>query len=98
MDISFQTTAGGDTWSLTTCAEWAKANDFDCIRLADSGVLNSDDILELGPDKVNTILSKHQLYLAAVTSHCNLLDDDQQVAQAQQTRLIKALKAAGLLE
>tara|TARA_A100001037_G_C14621729_1_gene401859 strand:+ start:307 stop:519 length:213 start_codon:yes stop_codon:yes gene_type:complete len=57
MDISFQTAAGGNSWSLTACAEWAKANDFDCVRLADSGILNSEEILEMGPDQVNTILS-----------------------------------------
>ena len=43
MDISFQTAAGGNSWSLTECAEWAEANDFDCVRLADNGTLNSED-------------------------------------------------------
>ena len=50
MDISFQTAAGGNSWSLRACAEWAEANDFDCVRLADNGTLNSEEILETGPD------------------------------------------------
>ena len=38
MDISFMTNAGGENnWSLEECAAWAKANDFDCVRLGDSG-------------------------------------------------------------
>ena len=45
MDISFQTSAGDGSWSLEECAKWAQENDFDCIRLADNGVLNSDRIL-----------------------------------------------------
>ena len=97
MDISFQTAAGGDSWSLTACAEWAEANDFDCVRLADNGTLNSEKILETGPDQVNTILSNHHLYLAAITSHCNLLDDDRNIAEAEQKRLIKAIRSASLL-
>ena len=61
MDISFQTAAGGNSWSLTECAEWAEANDFDCVRLADNATLNSEEILKTGPDQVNTILSNHHL-------------------------------------
>ena len=97
MDISFQTAAGGNSWSLTACAEWAEANDFDCVRPGDNGTLNSEEILETGPDQVNTILSSHHLYLAAITSHCNLLDDDKNIAEAEQKRLIKAIRSASLL-
>ncbi|MAT75086.1 hypothetical protein CMK14_08070 [Candidatus Poribacteria bacterium] len=98
MDISFQTSAGGGSWSLEECAKWAQGHDLDCIRLADSGVLDSDLILEVGPDEVKITLANHDLYLACISSHCNLLDDDEEIAQAEQTRLIKAIKSANLLE
>ena len=98
MDISFQTSAGEGGWSLEECAKWAQENDFNCIRLADNGVLNSDYILETGPEEVNTILAAHDLYLACISSHCNLLDDDENIRQAEQTRLIKAIKSSSLLE
>ena len=98
MNISFQTSAGDGSWSLEECAKWAQSNDFDCIRLADNGVLNSDRILETGPDEVNAILTSHDLYLACISSHCNLLDDEEDVRQSEQTRLIKAIKSSSLLE
>ena len=87
MDISFQTSAGEGSWSLEECAKWAQENDFDCIRLADNGVLNSDYILETGPEEVNTILAAHDLYLACISSHCNLLDDDENIRQDLLERL-----------
>ncbi len=96
MDISFQ--ADGEGWNLEKCAAWAQANDFDCVRLADSGVLESDRILTEGPDKVLATLNQHGLYLAAITSHCNLLDDDENVRRSEQTRLMKAIESANVLE
>ena len=98
MDISFMTGAGGGGWSVDECARWAKENDFDCVRLSDSGALDSDHILTEGPGEVTEALARHEIYLACISSHCNLLDDDAEVRQAQQERLIKALKSARALE
>ncbi len=98
MDISFKTSSGGGGWSLEECAGWARQHDFDCVRLADHGALDSDRILEQGPAQVKETLDRHGLYLACISSHCNLLDDEPEVRQAQQTRLIKAIKAARTLE
>ena len=96
MDISFQ--ADGGDWSLEECAAWAQANDFDCVRLTDSGVLESDRILTEGPDEVFETLDNHGLYLACITSHCNLLHDDENVRRSEQTRLKKAILSASVLE
>jgi sugar phosphate isomerase/epimerase len=98
MDVSFFTSAGGSGWSLDECARWAREHDFDCVRLSDSGVLDSDRILKQGPAEVKETLSKHGVYLACIASHCNLLDDDAQVRQQQSERLIKALRSARALD
>ena len=75
------TSAGGtDNWSLDECARWAREHDFDCVRLNDSGALDSDHILSVGPDAVLSTLRQHDLYLAALTAHYNLLDDDREQA------------------
>ena len=97
MDISFQTSAGDGTWSLEKCAAWASEHDFDCVRLADRGALDSNRILTEGPDKVLETLNRHGLYLACVTSHCNLLDDREEVSISEQNRLIRAIESAALL-
>jgi len=97
MDISFMTSAGGGAWSLEECARWAKERDFDCVRLADRGALDSERILGEGPAEVLETLERHGLYLACVTSHCNLLDDDEAVRRAEQARLIRAIESARAL-
>jgi len=61
MDISFMTSAGGGAWSLEECASWAAAHGFDCVRLNGSGVLDSDRILEQGPDEVVETLGRYGL-------------------------------------
>lgn len=99
MDISFMTSAGSaGEWSLDECAAWAGANDFDCVRLADRGALDSDTVLEQGPEPVRETLERHGVYLACITSHCNLLDDDEAKRQSEQRRLVNALKSARALD
>ena len=99
MDISFMTSAGSaNEWSLDECAAWAKKHDFDCVRLADRGALDSDAVLERGPEPVRETLEKHGVYLACITSHCNLLDDDEAKRHAEQQRLLKALASARALD
>lgn len=98
MDISFMTNAGGaNDWSLDECATWARAHDFDCLRLGSSGVLDPDKIRAEGPDEVLATLRQHDLYLACITAHHNLLDDDREIALAEQERLIKAIEMARTL-
>ena len=96
MDISFMTNAGGDNnWSLDECARWAKEHDFDCVRLGDTGgAIDSDKILTEGPEEALETLKKHDLYLSCITAHHNLLDDDEEVARAEQEKLIKAIESA----
>ena len=99
MDISFQTAAGeGQGWSLPECAAWAQANDFDCVRLTDGGATDSERILSEGPDEVTETLSGHGLYLACISAHCNLLDDDVPAREAEQARLIRAIESACRLQ
>ena len=97
MDISFQTSAGDGAWDLEECAAWAARHDFDCVRLADSGALESNRILTEGPDEVLETLKRHDLYLACITSHCNLLDDSEEMRTAEQSRLIRAIESAARL-
>lgn len=97
MDISFSTGAGGGTWSLEECAKWAKENDFDAIRLHASGVVAHDNILQQGPEEVNGMLKEYGIYLAALTAHNNLLDDDAEAREAAATRLKNAIETASIL-
>ena len=99
MDISFMTSAGGDgNWTLEECALWAQKNDFDCVRLADSGALESKKIINGAASQVNDILSKHDVYLSCITAHHNLLDDDQIIAEQEQQKLIEAIKSSRALD
>ena len=97
MDISFFTSAGGDAWSLEECAGWAKENGFDAVRLSASGAVDPDRILAEGPGEIQRVLEDHGVYLAALSAHNNLLDDNAQEAEAAADRLRKAIEAASLL-
>ena len=97
MDLSFATSADGGAWTLQECAGWAQENDFDAVRLSTSGIADPDRVLREGPDEINEALSAHGLYLAALSAHNNLLDDDLETREAAAERLRKAIEAAGLL-
>ena len=97
MDISISTGAGGDGWSLDECAAWSAAHDFDAVRLSASGVVEPDKILSEGADEINGTLKKHGIYLAALSAHNNLLDDDTDLADAAEERLRKSIEAASIL-
>jgi sugar phosphate isomerase/epimerase len=97
MDISFYTHAGGNAWSLEECARWARQNDFDAVRLAANGAADPDRVLQKGPSEINDTLTAHGLYLAALSAHSNLLDDDPDQREAAATHLRKAIEAAHIL-
>ena len=97
MDISFSTSVGEEAWPLAECASWAKRNGFDAVRLSTSGTVDPDRVLSEGPDEIKGILKDHGVYLAALSAHNNLLDDDPVVAEAAADRLCKAIKAASVL-
>ncbi|MBT4097172.1 MAG: sugar phosphate isomerase/epimerase [Gemmatimonadetes bacterium] len=97
MDIGFFTTAGADnTWSLQECATWARSHDFDCVRLSDKGAADSASIIQ-DPAVLRQGLSDHGLYLACLTAHCNLLDDDEATRLQEQQRLLRAIDAAAAI-
>jgi sugar phosphate isomerase/epimerase len=100
MDIGFSTSAGGDAWSLEECAAWASANDFDTVRLVNTGVADPDLILERGPNEITETLAEHGLYLSALSAHerdPNVLDDDPERAEVAAVRVRKSIEAASLL-
>ena len=97
MDLSFATGAGGNGWPLQECAQWARQNDFDAVRLSVGGVADPDRVLREGPDEINETLRAHGLYLAALTAHNNLLHDDAAEREAASARLMKAISAASVL-
>ena len=71
MDIGFFTNAGTDSsWSLDECAAWARANDFDCVRLSDTGAADTHRIVDQGPNELKDGLARHDIYLACLTAHC----------------------------
>ena len=87
MDISFSTSVGGEAWSLHECAKWAQGNRFDAIRLATNGIAEPDRVLSEGPNEIKSILKNHGVYLAALSAHNNLLDDNLELAEAAADRL-----------
>ncbi len=98
MDISFSTSIGDDTWSLEECAQWAKAHGFNAIRLNATGIVEPNTIIQSGGENVNEILSANGIYLAALTAHCNLLDDDAEKRESARNQLLKAIEATHLLK
>jgi sugar phosphate isomerase/epimerase len=98
MDISFATSAGANTWSLDECATWAKENGFDAIRLTSAGVADPDTVKKTGAAVVTDTLRDHGIYLAALSAHNNLLDDDPAARQAASERLCAAIRTASALE
>jgi len=98
MDISFSTSAGGGGWSLDECAKWSKENDFDAIRLSASGVIDPGKVKSEGGNEIKDTLKSHGIYLAALTAHNNLLDDDPQMREAAATRLRNAIETANILD
>jgi sugar phosphate isomerase/epimerase len=97
MTLSFSTQAGGEAWSLTECARWARENDFDAVRLNAGGVVAPDRILRDGPEEVRATLAAEGVALAALTSHQNLLDDDAERRAHAGESLRHAIEAAALL-
>ena len=97
MDISFSTQAGGDDWPLEDCAKWASENDFDALRLVAHGAIPSDQVLLETDEEVTGTLAVQDIYLAAITAHNNLLDDDPSLAEDAGKRLRIAIENAAAL-
>ena len=98
MNISFSIGVGGDAWSLAECAAWAKANDFDAIRPYTTGLFEPNQIIQSGGEEVKEILADTDIYLAALTAHANLLDDDTEKRENARDMLMHAIEAAHILE
>lgn len=98
MNISFSTGVGGNAWSLAECIVWAKANDFDAIRPYNNGLFEPNQIIQSGGEEVKQILAETDIYLAALTAHCNLLDDDLEKRENASDMLMQAIEAAYILE
>ncbi len=98
MKISFSTTVGGGAWSFEECTQWAKSNDFDSIRPNASGLFEPKQIIQTNGAEVKGYLSQTDIFVAALTAHSNLLDDDLETRENARDSLIKAIEAANLLE
>ena len=98
MNISFSTGVGGGAWGLTECAAWAIAHDFDAIRPYNNGLFEPNQIIQSGGEEVKEILADTDIYLAALTAHCNLLDDDLEKRENARDALMQAIEAAYILE
>lgn len=98
MHISFSTYIGGGAWSLEECFEWTKTNGFDAIRPNASGLFEPDQIIQTNGEEVNKLLSNSDIYLAALTAHSNLLDDDLETRENARNSLLNAIEAAHILK
>lgn len=98
MNISFSTNVDGGAWNLAECTAWATTNGFDAIRPNVNGLFESNQIIQSGDVDVKEILSVTDIYLAALTSHCNLLDDDLETRENARNTLIQAIEAAHILD
>lgn len=97
MKLCFSTNVGGGAWSLEECTQWAKSNDFDAIRPNASGLFEPKQIIQTNGDEVKKYLSQTDIFLAAITAHSNLLDDDLETRVHTQNSLLKAIEAAHIL-
>lgn len=98
MDISFSTSVGGGAWSLEECEEWSIANDFDAIRPNANGLFEPNQIIVSEGEEVKDLMSGLDIYVAALTAHCNLLDDDLETRNKAREKLIQSIHAAHILE
>ena len=98
MHISFSTNVGGGAWGLEECTQWAISNDFDAIRPNASGLFEPDQIIQTNGEDVNSLLSDSDIYLAALTAHSNLLDDDLETRENARNSLLHAIETAHILE
>ena len=96
MDISFSIHAN-DNEELEAHAKWAKANDFEAVRLNASGIADANRVLKVGGDEINETLKTHGIYLAALTAHNNLLDDDPQNRENARENLKRAIEVTSTL-
>jgi sugar phosphate isomerase/epimerase len=92
VDICFSTNVGGDNWSLSECGAWARENDFDAIRPHADGVVGETR------ESIDGALEPHGIYVAALTAHNNLLDDDPAEREAASERLVGAIETASRLD
>ena len=97
MNISFSTGAGGNGWSLEDCAKWAKENDFDAVRLNASQIAEPNHVIQVGGDEINEVLQANGIYLAALSSHNNLLDDDPETREEARENLKRSIEATSIL-
>lgn len=97
MKISFSTSVGGGAWSIEECTKWAKSNGFDAIRPNANGLFDPEQIIQDKGDEVKQHLLQTDIFLAALTAHSNLLDDDIETRENAQHSLLKAIEAAHLL-
>ena len=98
MKISFSTTVGGGAWSFEECTKWTKSNDFDAIRPNASGLFEPNQIIQTNGEDVKKELSHTDIFLAALTAHSNLLDDDLETRENARNSLLKAIESAHILE
>ena len=98
MDISFSTSAGGNAWRIEECAAWARENGFDAVRLHAQGIADPANVLREGGDTVTNALASRGIYLAALSAHSNLLDDDPHKRDAAAQRLRTAIETAHILK
>ncbi len=98
MKISFSTTVGDGAWSFADCAAWAKSNDFDAIRPNASGLFEPKQIIQTNGEEVKKYLSHADIFLAALTAHSNLLDDNLETRENARNSLSSAIEAAHILK
>ena len=97
VEISFATSAGGKAWGIDECARWARENDFDAVRLNTHGVADPARVIQDGGATIRDALATQGIYVAALSAHNNLLDDDLGERDAAAQRLRNAIEAARIL-
>jgi sugar phosphate isomerase/epimerase len=95
MKLSFAAQFGPRAWALDECADWARAHGFDAVRVTGASL---GDVDGEAAARVTGTLRSRGLFLAALTSHQNLLHDDAAEREAARERLVQAIDAAAALE
>jgi sugar phosphate isomerase/epimerase len=89
MKLSFATYMSGRRWSLAECADWARDNGFDAVRLTADSAAETEGVVET--------LRSRGLFLAALTAHHNLLHDDETQRETARAGLTRAIEQAAAL-
>lgn len=97
MEFAFPATIGPGHWEADELARWARAHEFDGIRLNARDEADPEIVLRDGAERMTDALKRHNLYVSAYSAHTALLHPDPAEADRNAARLHRCIDAAARL-